>query len=95
MQRRSLLIALALVAGGLPALALAQADAWPSRPVKIIVGYPPGGATDVAARLLASELSKSLGQQFVIENKPGAGGTVAGSYVVRSEPDGYTLLMGA
>ena len=95
MQRRSLLITLALVAGGLPCTAPAQAQAWPSRPVKIIVGYPPGGATDVAARLLAAELSKSLGQQVVIENKPGAGGMVAGSYVVRSEPDGYTLLMGA
>ena len=95
MQRRSLLIALALAAGGLPGAAFAQADPWPSRPVKVIVGYPPGGATDVAARLLAAELSKSLGQQVVIENKPGAGGMVAGSYVARADPDGYTLLMGA
>ena len=95
MQRRSLLIALALAAVGLPSTVPAQAQDWPSRPVKVIVGYPPGGATDVAARLLAAELGKSLGQQVVIENKPGAGGMVAGSYVVRSEPDGYTLLMGA
>lgn len=94
MQRRSILIALALAACA-PGAALAQSEAWPSRAVKIIVGYPPGGATDVAARLLAADLGKSLGQQVVIENKPGAGGMVAGSYVVRSDPDGYTLLMGA
>ena len=95
MKRRSLLIALALMTGGLPATGFAQSEPWPARAVKVIVGYPPGGATDVAARLLASELSKSLGQQVVIENNPGAGGMVAGSYVVRAEPDGYTLLMGA
>jgi tripartite-type tricarboxylate transporter receptor subunit TctC len=75
--------------------ALAQGDQWPSRPIKLIVGYPPGGTTDIAARLLAVDLSKKIGQQVIVENKPGAGGTVAATFVVRSVPDGYTLLMAA
>lgn len=73
----------------------AQGDQWPSRPIKLIVGYPPGGTTDIAARLLAVDLSKKIGQQVIVENKPGAGGTVAATFVVRSAPDGYTLLMAA
>ena len=73
--RRLRAFGFALCAALLPALAAAQA--WPSKPVKIIVGYPPGGGTNTVARLLAEHLSKSLGQQVVVENRPGAGGRIA------------------
>jgi tripartite-type tricarboxylate transporter receptor subunit TctC len=65
---------------------------YPTRPVKWVVGYPPGGATDIIARLLGQRLSERLGQQFVIENKPGAGNNIATESVINAEPDGYTLL---
>lgn len=88
------LLALAgLGAGSLAALPrAAAADAWPSRPIRLLLGYPPGGGTDTVARLLALQLSKVLGQQVVVENRPGASGTIATQQVVRSDPDGYTLL---
>jgi tripartite-type tricarboxylate transporter receptor subunit TctC len=70
------------------------ADVYPSRPVTILVGYVPGGSPDRIARLLAKRLSEVLGQPFVIENKPGAGGTLATGVAARSTADGYTLLMG-
>lgn len=73
---------------------LAQA-AWPEKPVRIIVPYPPGGNVDVAARLISPGLQAALGQSFIVENKAGAGGMIAGEYVARSEPDGYTLFMAA
>jgi tripartite-type tricarboxylate transporter receptor subunit TctC len=77
----------------LPALPhLARAQAYPTRPVRIVVGFPAGGATDIAARLMAQWLTERLAQQFVIENRPGAAGTIAAEAVVRSPPDGYTLL---
>src|SRR3954454_24810003 len=62
---------------------------YPSRPVKFVVGYPPGGATDILARLIGQRLSERLGQQFVIENKPGAGNNIGTESVVNAEPDGY------
>jgi tripartite-type tricarboxylate transporter receptor subunit TctC len=65
---------------------------YPTRPVKWVVGYPPGGATDIIARLIGQRLSERLGQQFVIENKPGAGNNIATESVINAEPDGYTLL---
>lgn len=74
----------------LPAFVAAQA--WPTKPVKLIVGYPPGGGTNTVARLLAEHMSKSLGQQVVVENRPGAGGRIATLSVARAEPDGYTLM---
>src|SRR5262245_1922362 len=85
---------LAAGAAGLPVLShIAKAQAYPSRPVRLIVGWPPGGAADVVGRLTGQLLSDRLGQQFVIENRPGAGGSLAAEAVVRAPPDGYTLLM--
>jgi tripartite-type tricarboxylate transporter receptor subunit TctC len=78
----------------LPVLArAAQAQSYPERPVRLIVGYAPGGATDITARLLAIRLSERLGQQFIVENRPGATTNIATEHVVRASADGYTLLM--
>jgi tripartite-type tricarboxylate transporter receptor subunit TctC len=77
----------------LPAVAFAQDD-YPSRPVRIVVGFGPGSAADLTARILAQRLSQTMGQQFFIENKPGGGSTVAAEQVVRGPKDGYTLFMG-
>ena len=74
--------------------ALAQAD-YPNRPIRIIVGFAPGGSNDIVARLLAERLQKSFGQPAVVENKPGGGGVVAAAYVKSQPADGYTLLVGA
>ncbi|MGY8676722.1 tripartite tricarboxylate transporter substrate binding protein [Bradyrhizobium sp. UFLA05-153] len=71
----------------------AFAAEYPARPVKWVVGYPPGGATDILARLIGQRLSEKFGQQFVIENKPGAGNNIGTESVVNAEPDGYTLLL--
>src|SRR5205085_1190189 len=71
----------------------AMALDYPNRPVKWVVGYPPGGATDIIARLIGQRLHEKLGQPFVIENKPGAGNNIATESVINAEPDGYTLLL--
>jgi len=85
---------LAAGAAALPGVArIARAQAYPTRPVRIIVGIPAGSATDIAARLIGQWLSERLGQPFIIENRVGAGGNVGTEIVVRSAPDGYTLLM--
>src|ERR1700709_313209 len=88
--------AIGLTAIGLSAFASigsASAADYPTRPVRFVVGYPPGGATDIIARLIAQRLSERLGQQFVIENKPGAGNNIGTESVVNAEPDGYTVLL--
>ena len=74
--------------------ALACAQEYPSKPVRMVVGFPPGGGTDVVARILAPRLSELLGQPIVIDNRPGATGTVAAGQVAKSAPDGYTIMMG-
>ncbi len=89
-------VALAALCSGLlgyaPALAQAQ---YPDRPIRIVVGFTPGGGNDIIARVFGQKLSESLGQPVIIENKPGAGAMLATEYVARSVPDGYTLLVGA
>ena len=91
--RRRTFLPLAMGAAALPALSrVAQAQAWPSRPVRIVVGFPAGGATDIQARLMGEWLTGRLGQQFIVENKPGASGNIGTETVAKAPADGYTLL---
>jgi tripartite-type tricarboxylate transporter receptor subunit TctC len=92
-SHRRQFLRLATAAVALPALSLiARAQAYPTRPVRIIVGFPPGGTTDIIARLVGQWLSERLGQQFVIENRPGASSNLATEMVARAPADGHTLL---
>jgi tripartite-type tricarboxylate transporter receptor subunit TctC len=85
---------LAAGAGALPAMSrIALAQAYPARLVRLVVGYPPGGPTDIVARIAAGWLSERIGQQVIVENRPGASGNVATEAVVRAAPDGYTLIL--
>src|SRR5437868_10261413 len=87
--------AMAIVAASIAFSGAALAQAWPAKPITFVVPFPSGGTTDVLARALGDQLSKSLGQPVIVENRPGAGATVGADYVAKSKPDGYTLLMGA
>jgi len=91
-MRRGALAGAALV-GALAAPLMAQAQAWPTKPVKLIVAVAPGGNTDTIARTFGKKLSESVNQPVIVENKPGASGTIGTDFVVRSAPDGYTLLV--
>ncbi len=89
-------LAAAAAALGMPALARAQdgGGAFPNRPLRMIVPYPPGGASDVIARLLSPQMAEVLGQPVVVENRPGGNGSIASELVARSPADGYTVMMG-
>lgn len=92
-----------IIAAGLVLLAWASTQSaaasdaahYPAKPIKLIVGYAPGGSTDILARLLARRLQEGLGQPVVVENRPGTSGIVGASVVAKSQPDGYTLMVGA
>jgi tripartite-type tricarboxylate transporter receptor subunit TctC len=88
MKRRALLLS------AMAAPAIARAQGFPARPMKIVVPFPPGGAADITARLLAEQMTPLLSQPMVVENRPGAGGNIAAEAVARSSPDGHTVLLG-
>jgi tripartite-type tricarboxylate transporter receptor subunit TctC len=94
-MRKHLALALYLLAAGFASLAAqgAAAQSWPVRPVKVVVGFTPGGPTDLVARLLAQQLSEQTGKNFYVENVPGAGGNVGAVRAAQSAPDGYTILV--
>lgn len=92
-RRQLLLSVLAGVAASALPMAIARADAWPNRPIKLVVPFPPGGTTDVNARLIGQSLSQALGQSVVVENKAGASGNIGSSTVARATADGYTLVV--
>jgi tripartite-type tricarboxylate transporter receptor subunit TctC len=94
MHRRSILIAAAVTASTLGTAVQAQDSKWPSKPITYIVPFGPGGTTDVLARLVATKAGPALGTTFVIENKPGAGGSMGSDYTAKAAPDGYTIQGG-
>ena len=83
----------AVIAGMVCAAGVAWSQAYPVKPVRVIIPFPPGGANDIIARIVFPKLSEQLGQSFVVENRSGAGGTIGTAFVAQSKPDGYTLLV--
>src|SRR6476659_6174678 len=92
-SRRSVICLVAMGISAIASLCRAEALDYPTRPVRWVVGYPAGGATDILARLIGQRLSEKFGQQCVIENKPGAGNNIGTEAVINAEPDGYTVLL--
>ncbi len=88
-KRFALSLLLAGLAGG------TMAQSYPTRPVTLVVGFPPGGGADAVARIVADKVGKILGQPLLVDNRPGAGTTLASEHVARAAPDGYTLLLGS
>ncbi|NMM89919.1 ABC transporter substrate-binding protein [Rhodococcus sp. SRB_17] len=93
LSRRSLTLGAAAILAAAALPAVGQTATWPSKPVRLVVGFAPGGGTDVMARSVAQSLSEALGQTFIVDNKPGASGTLSASEVSRAAPDGYTFLV--
>lgn len=95
-SRRSVILGGAAALGALPILTrrARAADAWPTKPVKFVVPFAAGGTTDILARVVAQKMSDEMGQQFIVENKAGAGGNIAADFVAKADPDGYTFLVG-
>src|SRR5437868_9501909 len=93
MRTLRLLLALITIVAGMASVRPAQSQAWPQRPVRIMVAYAAGGNTDIIARIIAQRLGEVFGHQFVVENRPGASGAIAAESVARAPADGYTLLM--
>jgi tripartite-type tricarboxylate transporter receptor subunit TctC len=94
LRRRSLAAALA-AALALAATPAPAQDAWPTKPVRMVVAYAPGGSTDIIARLLSAKMTELFGQQVIVENKPGAGGNIGTDLVAKATPDGHTILLGS
>ena len=90
---RAVRVIAAFIAGMLCAVCVAWSQAYPAKPVRVIIPFPPGGANDIVARILLPKLSEQMGQQFIIENRSGAGGTTGSAVAAQSKPDGYTLLV--
>ena len=90
---RAVRVFAAFIAGMLCAAGVAWSQAYPAKPVRVIVPFPPGGANDIVARIVLPKLSEQMGQSFIIENRSGAGGTTGSAVVAQSKPDGYTLLI--
>src|SRR5687768_138841 len=90
---RAVLVFAAVTAGTLCAAGMAWAQAYPAKPVRVIVPFPPGGANDIIGRIVLPKLSEQMGQSFVLENRTGAGGTIGSAFVAQTKPDGYTLLI--
>ena len=91
-MNRFVLLAIASVLADFPLLRPAAAETWPDQPIHIVVPFTAGSATDVVARIVAAEMAKNLGQPVIVDNRPGAGGTIGAGHVARAEPSGYTLL---
>ena len=94
LNRRTVLTGAAAIAGVSLLPPRARADQWPTRPVKLVVPFAAGGTTDILARVVAAKVSEEFGQQFIVENKTGAGGNIAAEFVAKAEPDGYTFVVG-
>ena len=94
LAKRSSLRALVLLALACATSSVASAQTYPNKPIRIVVGFAPGGPADVMARLIGQRMTSILGQSIVVDNRPGAGGTIGARAVAESDPDGYTLLLG-